>query len=324
MQNIIKYVLIATCFLACSACEKEDTNHYSYDANLISMIIADNANLSKLNAANKRTELYDMLLQKGPFTQLAPSDDAFKVDVNLVGLNRLTKIMRYHVLNGVYDFNKIPFQFNQEIYSYTGGKMFVTKWVKDRDTVLTINGAIVTPVMKNANNGKIQVINRLLEPYLFDYLSDAVKNEYDITLFNQALERVPAIKNLLQKTGAYTVFAPNNAAMIKQGYGTLEIINKKPVDELERLLRYHIVPDRRFLYDYVLTTPTDGNTNVKTTETMLDGDNLTVTLVFNIGTGLYNTITLLGTRNATETNLIRENVLAGNGVLHIIDQVLLN
>lgn len=324
MQNLIKYIYIAVLFVGTVACEKEETNRYSYDANLISMIISDNANLSKLNAANKRTELYDMLLGDGPFTQLAPSDDAFIIDVNETGLNRLTKITQYHVLNGVYDFDKIPFQFNQEIYSYTGGKMFVTKWVKDVDTVITINGSIVTPVKKDANNGKIQVINRLLEPYLFDYLSDAVSNEYDITLFNHVLKRVPAVKSLLGKPGAYTIYAPNNQAMVKQGYGTLEAINEKPVEELERLLRYHIVPDRRFVYDYVLTTPTTDNADVNTTETMLNGDNLTVTLVFNSGTGLYDKITLLGIRNSTATNLTRQNVLTGNGVLHIVDQVLLN
>ena len=311
-------------FLISNGCEDEVSNSYSFDSNLITMIIADNANLSKLNAANKRTELHDMLLKEGPFTQLAPSDDAFNIDVKTTGLNRLTKIMQYHVLNGVYDFEKIPFQFNQEIYSYTKGKMFVTKWVKDLDTIITINGAIVTPIMKDANNGKIQIINRLLEPYLFDYLSDAISNEYDITLFNHVIEKVPAIKNLLQKNGAYTVYAPNNAAMVKYGFSTLEIINQKPVAELEKLLKYHIVPDRRFVYDYILTTSTPGNANVKTTETMLNGDNLGVTLKFDSGKGLYQKITLLGIRNNTETNLIRENVLAGNGVLHIIDQVLLN
>ena len=324
MQNIIKYLLIVSCFSLLVACEKAETNRYSYDANLISMIVSDNANLSQLDAANKRTELYDMLLQEGPFTQLAPSDDAFTADVNTMGLNRLTNIMQYHVLNGVYDFNKLPFQFNQEIYSYTGGKMFVTKWTKGVDTVITINGAIITPVMKDAKNGKIQVINRVLEPYLFDYLSEAVNNEYDITLFNQVLERVPAVRSLLQNQGAYTIYAPNNAAMVSYGYSTLEIINEKPVEELERLARYHIVPDRRFVYDYVLTTPTSGNANVTTTETMLNGDNLTLTLVYNSGTGTYNKITLLGTRNTTQTNLTRENILAGNGVLHIIDQVLLH
>lgn len=324
MLNIFKYLLLGLFVSGLIACEEEESNSYSHDANLISMIISDNANLSKLNAANRRTELYDMLLQDGPYTQLAPSDEAFTGDVNAMGLNRLTNIMQYHVLNGIYDFTKIPFQFNQEIYSYTGGKMFVTKWIKNQDTIITINGAIITPVMKNAKNGKIQVINRLLEPYLFDYLSDAVSNEYDITLFNQVLERVPAVKSLLEKQGAYSVFAPNNAAMISYGYSTLEDINQKPVAELERLLRYHIVPDRRFVYDYVLTTPTSGNSNVTTTETMINGDNLSVTLVFNSSTGVYDKITLLGTRNSTQTNLLRDNVLAGNGVLHIIDQVLMH
>lgn len=325
MKNIIRLLVFSIALTWLTGCEDEVTS-FSYDTTRISMIVADNANLSKLNEANKRTEIYDLLLEEGPFTLLAPSDDAFgSLNVNSTGLTRLTRIMEYHVLNGRYDFHKIPFQFNQEVRSHTGGKMFVTRWIKDVDTVITINGAIVTPIQKDASNGKIQVINRLLEPYLFDYLSDAVNNEYELTLFNHILQRLPEVKRLLAQPGAYTVYAPTNTAMTSYGLSTLEIINERPIEELEKIARYHIVPDRRFVYDYILTTPTKGNpSKVTTMETMLGGDNLSVNLIFNSGKRVYDKITLTAVRSTKDTNLTRENILAGNGVLHIIDNVLLN
>ena len=312
--------------MALTACSDNQSSTYSYDGNLISMIVADNANLSLLHVANKRTGMYDLLLEKGPYTLLAPSDAAFNLagytksaDVNTIGLSKLTKIMGYHVLDGVYDLNKLPFLFNQEIHAHNGGKMFVTRWIKGQDTIITVNGAKVKPMLKKATNGNLQVIDHLLEPYLFDYLNDALSNEPDLTLFYQAIHRTK-LQQVLSQPGTYTIYAPNNAAMAAYGLSSLQLINAKSVDELEELVSYHIVPDRRFVYDYVLTT-----TGTRTSETMLNGDNVAVTLIQDpTAPGSFTGIAIQGIRNASRSNLTRENMLAGNGVLHIIDQVLLN
>ena len=324
MKYYSKYIFCAICLcMVLTACDDDTSSTYSYDANLISMIVADNANLSLLNDANERTGTYELLLEKGPYTLLAPSDAAFNLagytEVNTIGLSKLTKMMNYHVLDGAYDLNKLPFLFNQEIHAHNGGKLFVTRWVKGQDTIITVNGATVKPTLKKATNGNLQVIDHLLEPYLFDYLNDALSNESDLTLFYQAIHRTK-FQQLLSQPGTYTIYAPDNAAMVAYGLSSLQLINEKSVDELEELVSYHIVPDRRFVYDYILTT-----TGTQTSETMLNGDNVSVTLLKDETTsGSYNGIAIQGIRNTSRSNLTRENILAGNGVLHIIDQVLLN
>ncbi|MBD8387755.1 fasciclin domain-containing protein [Dysgonomonas sp. BGC7] len=324
MIRPIKYLFLCVFPLAglLASCD-DDESTYSYDANLISMIVADNINLSKLNTAATRTGIYDLLLESGPYTLLAPSDAAFGLsgtDPSSAGQTRLTKVISYHVLNGIYELDKLPFLFNQEITSQDGGKLFVTHWVRNQDTITTVNGAPISTYKMRASNGNIQVIDRLLEPYEFDYLSDAISNETELTLFNQALQKTDLLGQL-SKEGAYTVYAPNNAAMITYGLSTIESINGKSKDELEKLLRYHIVPDRRFVYDYILTTLA-GNV---TAETMVNGDNVAVTLIPDANVpGTFKGITLLGTNNTKAINLKRENILTGNGVLHIIDNVLLN
>lgn len=307
-----------------TACDDEH-NTYSYDSSMISMIVADNANLSLLSAANKRTGVYEMLLEEGAYTLLAPTNDAFALsgysdnDINSIGLSKLTKITNYHILTGEYEFDKLPFIFNQEIASYGGGKLFVTRWTKQTDTIVTINGAVVNSFLKKANNGNLQVIDRVLEPYLFDYLSDALANEPELTLFSHAVQRSKELHQLLSNKGAFTVYAPNNSAMIAYGLSSLQVINETSEEELVALLKYHIVSDRRFVYDYFLTTEGDA-----TSETMLNGDNLLIYFDYDYNTGKFSGITLEGIRNTTDTNLTRENILSGNGVLHIIDQVLLN
>ncbi len=327
MKYYSNYIFRIICLcMVLTACSEDTSSTYSYDANLISMIVADNANLSLLNVANKRTGAYELLLEKGPYTLLAPSDAAFSLagytasaDVNTIGLSKLTKIMSYHVLDGVYDLNKLPFIFNQEIHAHDGGKLFVTRWIKGQDTIITVNGATVKPTLKKATNGNLQVIDHLLEPYLFDYLNDALSNESDLTLFYQAIHRTK-FQQLLSQPGIYTIYAPDNAAMVAYGLSSLQLINEKSVDELEELVSYHIVPDRRFVYDYILTT-----TGTQTSETMLNGDNVSVILLKDQTTsGSYTGIKIQGIRNTSASNLTRENMLAGNGVLHIIDQVLLN
>ncbi|WP_167346199.1 fasciclin domain-containing protein, partial [Pedobacter ginsenosidimutans] len=120
-------------------------------------------------------------------------------------------------------------------------------------------------------------------------------------------------------TGPYTIFAPNNQAMQAMGYTSVEQIDNTDVEVLKRLVNYHIVKDRRFIYDYILST---GSSNTSR-QAMLDGNSVTMTLTPDPGTpGSFNGITLRGIGNTTAIKLVKQDILAGNGVLHIIDGAL--
>lgn len=307
-----------------TACTKDNKSETPTDNNLISLVVADNFNLSVLSAVIKRSGQDKSLKGRGPFTLLAPSDVAFRLagypdltSVATADASVISSIGHYHVLDGKYDLNKLPFQFNQQLRS-EGGRLYATRWVKGQDTVLTINGSRVLSTDIAASNGLIQVINRVLTPYLHDKLGDAVAAKQSITLFYEAL-RTSGLLETINGTGPFTIFAPNNAAMQAYGYTTVQQVRQTDPEVLRQLLRFHIILDRRFIYDYILST---DDTN-QAQQTMLDGNVVNIQLTADASQpGGFSGITLRGPGNAADVNILQQDNLAGNGVLHIVDNVL--
>lgn len=325
-QPLSLFILAFALLVGAGACKKE-VNIEQPDANSIGRVIADNFNLSILSTGLNRTGLQAKLLEKGPFTIIAPSDDAFaaagynsSADLIAAEPAKVSAMMRYHILDGNYDFNRLPFLFNQEVRSYNGGKLFVSHWVKGPDTVLTVNGAVLLAKNIKSSNGLIQVVDRVLQPYTFEYVVEAIANDRNLSLFYQALQRA-GLTEMLGKSETYTVFAPGNAAMRAYGLASLQAIEAADPAALTRMLRYHILADRRFVYDYILSS----GTATQVQQTMLDGNAITVMLTPDPGIpNSFNGISLQGTGNTYEVQLstTRRDVLAGNGVVHTIEDVL--
>ncbi|SOD13346.1 fasciclin domain-containing protein [Pedobacter xixiisoli] len=307
------------------SCRKDENKLSDYDNNKINLVIADNFNLSAFSAALRLSGL-DKKLQEGngPYTTLVPSDAAFTlagynnaVAVLTANPSTISGIANYHTLDGKYELNKLPFLFNQELRS-RGGKLYATHWIKGQDTVLTLNGSRVVSQNIPASNGLIQVLNRVLTPYVHDLLGDAIAAEASATLFTQAL-KTSGVLETINGAGPYTIFAPNNTAMQAFGYQTIEQVTNTDVEELKRLVNYHILRDRRFVYDYILSTGTSNSSR----QAMLDGNSVTMKLVPDSNApGSFSGITLRGIGNTADVKLSKQDLLAGNGVLHIIDGVL--
>jgi uncharacterized surface protein with fasciclin (FAS1) repeats len=325
MINIKKAALYSLGILmavagGCSKDEGVDT----VDNNRIPQVLTDNFNLSVMNMVLGRSNVRSELFLPGPYTVFAPSDAAFaKAGYSGPGAvlsasqPLVARIAAYHILQGNYDLNKMPFLFNQEIRSY-GGKLYVTRWIKDNDTVLTINGSRLLSQGIKASNGHVQVIDRMLEPYVHETLADAIASEATLTLFHQAVQRA-GLSEILSGTGPYTVYAPDNSAMTAMGYATVQAINEASPAALAAMLRYNIAADRRFVNDYILIT----GESATTTQGMIDNNSVKVTLIPNSQQpGAYTGITLKGAGNSTQVQLLRQDIITGNGVLHITDQVL--
>lgn len=322
MRNI--NILAACSLLLLAACSKDESVTRA-DSNRILQVLSDNFNLTVMNTVVSRAELGPVLNSEGPFTLFAPSDEAFAkagyanpVSILSASAGLIASIGAYHMVDGTYDLKQMPFLFNQEIMS-RGGKLFVTRWVRDQDTVITINGSRLLSSSVVASNGEVQVIDHMLEPYLHDHIADAVAGETSLTLFWQAIQRAGLVDEL-RGAGPFTIFAPDNTAMIARGYGTVEAINMASPEEMAALVRYQIVADRRFVNDYILTTPT-GQT--ATSQGMTDNNSITVKLIADPQQpGGFSGITLRGIGNTTDVALSRQNIISGNGVLHITNQVL--
>lgn len=321
VQRTFIYQILLVVFLGTS-CSKDEQQPSDFDNSKINLVIADNFNLSAFNAALKRSRL-DLELQNGsgPYTTLAPSDAAFgsagyngSVGVLTADPTTVSRIANYHTLDGKYELNRLPFAFNQELRS-RGGKLYATHWIKGLDTILTINGAKVIAMNIPASNGVIQVLDRVLTPYLHDVLADAVAAESSITIFTQAL-KTSGLLQTVAGSGPYTIFAPDNAAMRAMGYTSVEEVAKMDPEVLKTQMSYHILSDRRFVFDYILSA---GPANTSR-QAMLDGNSITVRLTPDPAMpGSFNGITLRGIGNTTDVKLVKQDILTGNGVLHIID-----
>lgn len=325
MSKLNKVALICYALIGLCSCKKNSV-FKPVDYNRISAIVNDNYNLSIFGAALDRTTMKQQLQeQAGPFTVLVPSDDAFKATgistptaLKQRPLDWISKMTNYHIVNGQYDLNKFPFLINQELDAQ-GGKLYVSRWKKGEETIITVNGARVLLQDVPASNGRIQIINRVLEPYEHDKLADAITANTDITFFAEALRR-SGLMEQLRSTASHTVFAPSNAAMqLETGYSSIQQLSAADPAELRAICEYHIAPDRRFVNDYILAT---GSTNTSS-QRMINTYTVAINLIPNPSEPeSFNSINLLGPGNQSPVLIKRQDILAGNGVLHVLDGVL--
>ena len=132
-----------------------------------------------------------------------------------------------------------------------------------------------------------------------DIVELAVGNDNLSTLV--AAVKAAGLVETLQGNGAYTVFAPTNEAFAKLPEGTVEMLLKpENKDKLVAVLTYHVVSGK------VLSTDLKNNMKAATVQ----GSKATIKL--NKGKAKVD--------NAT---VVAADVLASNGVVHVIDEVIL-
>jgi len=119
----------------------------------------------------------------------------------------------------------------------------------------------------------------------------------------------PGLKQVLDSS-IITMFAPTDSAFISLLTDlTLNDINDIPVDSLVGIISYHIASGRIFSPD-MLEGPL----------TMLEGGNTSINLSNGINSGP--TITGNG-NNGSASNIITQNIVSRNAVVHFIDRVLI-
>ena len=104
----------------------------------------------------------------------------------------------------------------------------------------------------------------------------------------------------LQGDGPFTVFAPTNEAFEKLPDGTLETLLKpENKDKLAKILTYHVVSGK------VMSSDLEDGMTAKTVE----GSEITIRLGDNV--------------MVNEATVVKADVGASNGVVHVIDSVIL-
>ncbi len=113
----------------------------------------------------------------------------------------------------------------------------------------------------------------------------------------------------LSSEGPFTVFAPTDAAF-QEALDTLGITAEELLarDDLAAILTYHVVPAEVLAADVIQAVEDGGGQFMVST---VNGEQIAVTVVDGV-------VTLNGAASVTAADL-----MAGNGVVHVIDAVLL-
>ena len=272
-----------------------------------------NKNFTTLIAAVQAASpgILTTLLNSDQKTLFAPTNDAFTAAgiTALPDQATLDAVLIYHVIGAKVESTDIAV--GRSSAGTLGGNIFLSN---NGENGLFINGTSqVTQANIQGSNGVVHVIDRTLMPATQTVADIAIGlSQADTPQFTQlvaALAKVPALLEAAQSEGTLTVFAPVDAAF-EALYTTLGVAD---IDELEQaignaklaeVLQHHIAGAKVFSTDLA-----DGNVATLNQEVTISLGDLTVG-------------DASGTSSAKlQTELL--NILATNGVIHVIDAVLI-
>ncbi len=254
-----------------------------------------------LAAALGAADLAGTLKGKGPFTVFAPTDAAFAklpkgtLESLLKPENKeqLTGILTYHVVSG----NVMA----RDVVKLSGAETLNGQRVdiKTTDGRVAVDSANVLSADIECSNGVIHVIDSVMLPSSDNIPETAIKTGNFKTLV--AAAKAAGLVNALSDKGPLTVFAPTDSAFAKLPKGTVEsLLKPENKQELVDILKYHVVVGRIY---------SEAAVKAGHAETLLGKD---ITISVQKAAAMVNNAKLVAT-----------DIDASNGVIHVIDSVLL-
>lgn len=266
-------------------------------------VAAKAGKFNTLLAAAKAAGLAGTLASKGPFTVFAPTDAAFSklpkgtVESLLKPENKaqLASILTYHVVAGkVLAAKVVGMKSANTVHgsalpiSVEGGKV-------------TVAGANVIATDVMASNGVIHVIDAVMMPPAPNLVEVASKAGSFKTLL--AAAKAAGLANTLANGGPFTIFAPTDEAFAKLPEGTVaSLLKPENKGKLQAILKHHVVSGKVM----------SGAAIKLSAAPTLNGTKLALKFdakakKLHVGAG----------------TVISADVEASNGVIHVVDSVLL-
>lgn len=272
----------------------------SADDPTVAAIVVDNPyQFSTLTRALKAAELVEVLESEGPFTVFAPNNDAFaKIDKNALAAtikdtDRLSQILTFHVVPG--RISAADLAGRRFVDTVNGNRLTVST-----DGGLRVNdsGFIATDI--EAGNGIIHVIDTVLLPTKQDIVQTADAAGSFNTLI--AAAKAAGLAGYLQSDGPLTVFAPTDEAFARLGDETIAaLLRPENKETLATVLKYHVARGRTYSNSLL------GGASIET----LAGERVEAEVA-------GGTLRLNGS-----TSVAAADLGATNGVIHVIDSVLI-
>ena len=271
---------------------------------IVDIAVAD-GRFTTLVAAVQAAGLVDTLSSDGPFTVFAPTDAAFaKLPAGTIedllkpeNKQMLTDILLYHVVAGkvlaadVANLTEAQTVLGKNVaVKVDGGKVFIN----DAEVILTDI---------QASNGVIHVIDTVILPPAEETAMDIVDIAAADGRFTTLVAAVEAagLAETLKGEGPFTVFAPTDDAFAKLPAGTVEdLLKPENKQQLADILLYHVLPGK-----VMSAAVTDG---------LITDSALGTSVFFKLD---------MGKAFINEAQIVITDIEASNGVIHMIDTVLL-
>ena len=277
---------------------------------------------TSLVAALEKANLTTALKGEGPFTVFAPSDAAFTaagISLDDFDADTLANILTYHVVSG--KVMSTDLSNGMMATALNGGTLVFSI----SEGSVSVNGANVILANVPVSNGVIHVIDKVMIPPAGEICYDPVSHTVDVTKTADTCDKswIPSVDipttaaattihtslvaalekaNLtttLKGEGPFTVFAPTDEAFTAAGINLDDYDTDEKIAALADILLMHVVSGKVMSSDL-----TDGME-----ATALSGD----TLSFMIG----------DTVSVNDATVIIADVPVSNGVIHVIDKVLM-
>lgn len=267
--------------------------------------------VAALQAANLDSALAD---ETKTYTVFAPTDAAFAligtetIAALLADTDALTSILLQHVIDSEVS--------SVRAYSLNG---MTAKTLSGAEITIAINSIADSLIFGGANitvkdiytiNGVIHVIDMVVVgdvevPTPTNSIVDVAAENGSFTTLVTALQTTGLDTVLADLEGEFTVFAPTDAAFALLGEETINALLADP-DALANILLYHVVSGATVLQDAAVTIAQSDNKMV----TMANEQMSTLSLS---GSALF----------INKSAVSAANVMADNGVIHVVDQVIL-
>ena len=318
MKNLFKIIPILLISLTTlQSCNNNDDENVQ-DVSTIVNLAVDSADLTSLVAALDRANLVSALNGEGPFTVLAPTNDAFAAFLSANNFNSLedvpvdilTKVLLNHVISGSLISTDLSTGYANTLATSAASQTPLSIYV-DTSNGVRFNGvSSVSAADILAVNGVIHKVDAVIG--LPNIVTFATADPNFSTLVS-ALTRSDLTTDFVgvlstdsaTAPAPFTVFAPINDAFNRLLI-ELDLASLSEIDEptLDIVLKYHVVGGANVL---------DSNLTDNLTVSTLSGD---ITADITGGARLTDP-------TGRVSDIIATNVQANNGVIHAINKVIL-
>ena len=318
MNKFLKIFSAIIIIFSLQSCSNDD-EVYDMEEQTISAKIISSMNYTYLAYALQKTNLSSVLNGTDKYTLMAPSNMAFRAFLRNNGFNTidevpenlLKQVLLNHVLKNELEYRDIETGYYKTVALSEASLVPLSIYINQVNMRVTLNGeARITQGNVRASNGIIHAVNRVIPlPSIVTF----AKADQELTNLLIALTRsdltVDFASILSTDVGTspapFTVFAPTDQAfmdlLIELGAQSLSDIDEPT---LKSTLSYHVI----------------GETNALSTDLT---DNLQLnTLGGPITANVSGGATLTDGNNRV-SKIIAADIQASNGVIHLIDKVIL-